>query len=111
MKKPQIWCNDFLKPDYEYEKGESIEEKVRRIVETNEPIEDGAPLIYTPKEKGVIAAYNIRTDRWEIAQDAMSVKYRAEIAKASENANEKLKKVEETKTETKVEPTQTQESA
>lgn len=85
MKKPQIWCNDFLRPDYEYEKGESIEEKVRRIVETNEPIEDGAPLIYTPKESGVIAAYNIRTDRWEIAQDAMSLKYKAEIAKTKNN--------------------------
>lgn len=85
MKKPQIWCNDFLRPDYEYEEGESIEEKVRRVVETNEPIEDGAPLIYTPKESGVVAAYNIRTDRWEIAQDAMSLKYKAEIAKAKNN--------------------------
>lgn len=111
MKKPQIWCNDFITPNYEFEEGESIEEKVRRVVETNEPIEDGAPLIYTPKEDGVIAAYNIRTDRWEIAQDAMSLKYKAEIAKARENADGKLKKVEEEKAETKTEPTQTQESA
>ena len=85
MKKPQIWCNDFITPNYEFEEGETIEEKVRRVVETNEPIEDGAPLIYTPKEDGVVAAYNIRTDRWEIAQDAMSAKYKAEIAKAKNN--------------------------
>ena len=111
MKKPTIWCNDFITPNYEFEEGETIEEKVRRVVETKEPIEDGAPLIYTPKENGVVAAYNIRTDRWEIAQDAMSIKYKAEIAKTKENADEKLKKVEETKTEPKVEPTQTQESA
>lgn len=111
MKKPQIWCNDFLKPNYEFEEGESIEEKVRRVVETKEPIEDGAPLIYTPKENGVVAAYNIRTDRWEIAQDAMNLKYKAEIAKARENADGKLKKIEEEKAETKAEPTQTQESA
>ena len=111
MKKPTIWCNDFITPNYEFEKGEAIEEKVRRIVETNEPIEDGAPLIYTPKDQGVIAAYNIRTDRWEIAQDAMQLKYKAEIAKSKENADKKLKKVEEGKADTTVEPTQTQESA
>ena len=51
--------------------GEYIEEKVRRITENNEPIEDGAPIIYTERKDGVNPAYNIRTDRWEIAQDAM----------------------------------------
>ena len=35
------------------------------------PIEDGAPIIYTERKDGVNPAYNIRTDRWEIAQDAM----------------------------------------
>ena len=51
--------------------GEYIEEKVRRITENGEPIEDGAPIIYTERKNGVNPAYNIRTDRWEIAQDAM----------------------------------------
>ena len=51
--------------------GEYIEEKVRRITENGEPIEDGAPIIYTERKDGVNPAYNIRTDRWEIAQDAM----------------------------------------
>lgn len=111
MKRPTIWCNDFIITNYEYEEGETIEEKVRRVVETKEPIEDGAPLIYTPKEDGVIAAYNIRTDRWEIAQDAMSLKYKAEIAKSKGNADEKLKEVEESKTKTENETTQTKESA
>ena len=46
-------------------------EKVRRITENGEPIEDGAPIIYTERKDGVNPAYNIRTDRWEIAQDAM----------------------------------------
>ena len=85
MKKPTLWCTTPMITNYEFEEGETIEEKVRRVVETKEPIEDGAPLIYTPKEDGVIAAYNIRTDRWEIAQDAMSIKYKAEIAKAKNN--------------------------
>ena len=51
--------------------GEYIEEKVRRIVESGEPIEDGAPIIYTERKDGVRPEYNIRTDRWDIAQDAM----------------------------------------
>ena len=50
---------------------ESIETKVRRIMDENEPITDGAPIIYTPLEDGVKPEYNIRTDRWEVAIAAM----------------------------------------
>ena len=42
------------------------------MVETNEPIGETAPMIYTKKTDGVIPAYDIRTDKWEIAQDAIS---------------------------------------
>lgn len=52
-------------------KGETIEEKIRRITTQNEPIKDGAPLIYTDRKNGVGAEYNIRTDRFEVAIDAM----------------------------------------
>ena len=54
-----------------YKEGEYLEEKVRRITENGEPIGDGAPIVYTERKDGVNPAYNIRTDRWEIAQDAM----------------------------------------
>lgn len=50
---------------------ESIEEKVRRIVDENEPIEDGAPIIFQERIDGVKPEYNIRTDRWEVAIEAM----------------------------------------
>lgn len=50
---------------------ESIEMKVRRIMDENEPITDGAPIIYTPYEDGVKPEYNIRTDRWQVAIEAM----------------------------------------
>lgn len=52
--------------------GEQIEEKIRRIVNNNEPITDGAPIIFTEKKDGVLPEYNIRTDRWDIALDAMN---------------------------------------
>ena len=41
------------KTNYEYQIGESIENKVRRITENNEPITDGAPIIYTNRDDGV----------------------------------------------------------
>lgn len=51
--------------------GERIEIKIDRMTQNNEPIGDSAPLIYTPRKDGVVAAYDIRTDKWDIALDAM----------------------------------------
>lgn len=77
--------SSFPKPpktNYEFQDGESIEAKVRRITENNEPITDGAPIIYTNRDDGVLPAYNIRTDRWEIAQQAMDAVNQANLAKS-----------------------------
>ena len=71
MIKPKFFPRP-IRTNYEYQEGESIENKVRRITENNEPITDGAPIIYTNREDGVLPAYNIRTDRFDIALDAMS---------------------------------------
>lgn len=70
------------KTNYEYQEGESIENKVRRITENNEPITDGAPIIYTNRDHGVLPAYNIRTDRWDVAQAAMDAVNQANLAKS-----------------------------
>ena len=61
--------NGRLKSIEIYE-GESIETKCARILQNKEPITDTAPIIYTTKEDGVLPAYNIRTDRFDIAMDA-----------------------------------------
>lgn len=53
--------------------GETIEEKVRRIVNNKEPITDGAPLIYTERKDGVQPAYDIRTDKFEPAIAGMGL--------------------------------------
>ena len=60
--------------------GERIETKVFRIVRDKEPIKDGAPMIYEERGSGVNPAHNIRTDRWEIALQAMDAVSRASIA-------------------------------
>lgn len=71
-----------IKTNYEYQLGESIENKIRRITENNEPITDSAPIIYTNRDDGVLPAYNIRTDRFEIAQAAMDAVNQANLAKS-----------------------------
>ena len=76
----------------EYE-GERIETKCARVVENNEPITDGAPMIYTEKRNGVMPQYNIRADKWEIAQETMNRVNREKIAKGQAE----LKEMEEPK--------------
>ncbi len=66
--------------------GETIEMKMERIVENKEPIEDGAPEIFTERAEGVLSAYNIRTDRWEIACEAMDKVHGSSQARREEKA-------------------------
>lgn len=86
--------------------GESIEQKINRIVNNKEPITDGAPLIYTERKDGVVASTNIRTDRFEVAVEAMDKVQKAKIAQreerqksVGEQGKEGMEK--ESKTETK----------
>ncbi len=85
--------------------GETIEDKVERLVENKEPIKDGAPEIYTERKDGVLSAYNIRTDRWEIAAEAMDKIEASRVAKRENTGKvvdmEGKEKTEETKTEGK----------
>jgi len=89
----------------ELTEGEPIEWKIERIVSNQEPIKDGAPEIFTERKDGVVAAYNIRTDRWEIAADAMDKVSGSIQAKRDEKASKKSadsKKEKEAPKETKV---------
>ena len=69
--------------------GISIERKVERITESKEPITDGAPIIYTERKEGVIPAYDVRTDRFEIAVEAMGKVVKSNIAKREQAAAKK----------------------
>ena len=73
--------------DNESYEGETIETKIMRIVENKEPIEDGAPLIYTERKDGVQPEYDVRTDKWEIALDAMDKVAKTNYAKSLETPN------------------------
>lgn len=83
MKYPKSYTNPVLTDyaDAELIEGERIEDKVRRLMDEKSPINDGAPIIYTERKDGVLPAYDIRTDRWEIAQKAMEENTKAISAK------------------------------
>lgn len=82
--------------------GEPIEHKIERVVSNKEPITDGAPSIFTERKDGVVSAYNIRTDRWEIATDAMD-KVSGSIQAKRDAKGKVSKSKEESKTEAKKE--------
>jgi len=70
--------------------GETIEQKIERIMNNKEPITDGAPTIYTERKDGVLPDYDIRTDRFDAAIDAMDIVARTHKAKRDENAGERI---------------------
>lgn len=69
--------------------GETIEQKVRRMVNNKEPIKDTGPLNYTERKDGVRPEYNIRTDRMELALEAMDKASRSDLAKREQSLGER----------------------
>ena len=67
----KIRINNFKGMIEMTEKGETLIKKIQRILDENEPLTDGAPMIYTPKQAGVRDDCNIRADKWVIAMEAM----------------------------------------
>ena len=95
MKRVILKNNSSLSVNKSYQ-GESIEDKLERIIQQKEPIKDGAPLVFTERKMGVLPEYNIRTDRFEVAIDAMDAVQKSTIAKreAAMKAKEESSKVE-----------------
>lgn len=50
---------------------ESIELRVKRLLNNKEPIQNEATLQYTSAKDGVRPEHDIRTDKWEIAVEQM----------------------------------------
>lgn len=64
--------NSRMSCNVDTDKGYTIEEMVNRLMDENTPIEETAPIIYTNRKDGVLPEYDIRTDRWDLAQKAMN---------------------------------------
>lgn len=82
MTKSKLWINKS-------KQGETIEQKIERIVNNKEPIKDGAPLLYTERKEGIRASTNIRTDRFEIAVVAADKIAKSYKGKREERINKK----------------------
>ena len=88
MKKIIVKPTNGLYKNNSYE-AQSLMQKIRAKLMNKEPIEgDGdVPMTYTERKDGVLPEYDIRTDRFELAQRAMEKMHSAEnseIAKTNE---------------------------
>lgn len=92
MGRPRVITKSFTQFGVESYKGQSIEDRCKKLVETGEPIKDTSPLIYTPKEKGVMPQYDVRADKWDIAQSAMDRVNKERIAKGQQPPSEATEK-------------------
>lgn len=69
---------------------ESIESKVQRIMNNNEPIKNEVQMIYTSSADGVLPETNIRTDKWELAVESMDKVTEQKLTKRKEKAEAKV---------------------
>lgn len=80
MKTKKIGAKGLITRNESYE-AKPLTWQIRDMLDNKEPIEKSAPLIYTERKDGVLPGYNIRTDRWEIAREAMDQVNKNAIAK------------------------------
>lgn len=64
---------------YDVREGVCIEREIEKSLETGQPLEATAPLIFTPRKDGVNPSHDIRTDRFDLALDAME-KYNEDMS-------------------------------
>lgn len=73
--------------------GETLEYKIGRMLNNKEPMKDpGVGLSYSERKDGVLPETDIRTDRWELAVEAMEKATKINKAKRDERMGEKAKK-------------------
>ena len=86
MRKPNYVTMNLL-VNYDIKDDNSIEREIEKAETTKQPIETSSPTIYTPRKDGVRPEYDIRTDRWDIAYNAMNKVSASYRAKRAENIN------------------------
>lgn len=91
-------------PNLTYQ-AEPREVKLRKIINgESSSMEDGVfPTIYTEKKDGVMPEYDIRTDRFEVAIDAIDKINKSEASQITKNKGQ-TETVKDFGTETKTDP-------
>ena len=82
MKRVNVPTKSAIRTTDAYE-CDRLELKLRRLIESKEPIDDNVtvPLVYTERKEGVLPAYDIRTDRFDLAIMAMDAANKMRDAK------------------------------
>lgn len=77
--------------------GESVEDKVKRITEDKEGISEPTQLIYTSEKDGVLEETDIRTDKWDLAVEALDIANKVKKAQGEDKKkkDEIIKQAEE----------------
>ncbi len=76
------------------EEGQHLETKIQRMMKNKEAIPAEAELIYTAREDGVLPAYDIRADRFELAITGHDKIAKSKIAKSEHRAKMEVVKAE-----------------
>lgn len=86
------------------DEGETIEDKVTRFLTTKQPIKDTAAIIHTMRSEGVKPEFDIRTDRFDLAVEAMDYVSASNTAKRENKLKAVKDDNEEQKTDGGAEP-------
>lgn len=65
-------------------KGETIEQKIARMLSNKEPFTDNAPVLYSERKEGVLPQTDIRTDVHDLAIDAMDIRQKVHLKKRTD---------------------------
>ena len=52
--------------------GTPIEKQIANAMSVQEPIDNSSPIQFTKRSDGVLPDFDIRTDKWDVAQKAMT---------------------------------------
>ena len=75
--------------------GEPLERKLERVVRNGEGIDESAPPIYTERKDGIMPGYNIRTDKFDIALEAMDKIHKQDLGKRKQGIEDRKKALDE----------------
>lgn len=95
----KIRVNNFRGMIEMTETGETLIKKIQRILDENEPLKDGAPMIYTPRQAGVRDDCNVRTDKWALAMNAMDRVNNYKLSEYLKNGETEAPKASESQNE------------
>lgn len=74
--------------------GELIQTKIARIMNNGEPIDEVADLVFTERGEGVRPELDPRTDKWDVALDAMDSASKTHLTKRKERLKQMQEKLD-----------------